>query len=174
MASNAQLARAVKELSKHLDTADHVIEALGEKDAKAWLMHLSKINRESLVQAVRELSQQHRNTTDFAERLHQRISILNPRAPAVPPLVASRRGKGWPYSDAELEHYKQRDRQPSSGPLLILSNVPPVHRDRRDDNGCRQRAGQRHAGEKGTDNVANAIEGGRRTAGKRLLLVPKC
>lgn len=27
---------------------------------------------------------------------------------------------------------------------------------------------------KGTDNVANAIEGGSRTAGKRLLLVPKC
>jgi hypothetical protein len=59
MASNAQLVRAVKELSKHLDAVDHVIEALGETDAKESLMHLSKINRESLVQAVRELSQQH-------------------------------------------------------------------------------------------------------------------
>lgn len=42
------------------------------------------------------------------------------------------------------------------------------------DSATREIVRNMHEAVKGADNVANAIEGGRRTAGKRLLLVPKC
>ena len=57
MASNAQLERRIKDLSMHLDVIDHVIEVLGEVGRQEGLRQLSKIIREALMHASRELSE---------------------------------------------------------------------------------------------------------------------
>ena len=57
MASNAQLERRIKELSMHLDAIDIVIDALGEAGSQERLLQLTKNNREALMHASRELSE---------------------------------------------------------------------------------------------------------------------
>jgi hypothetical protein len=57
LSSKEQLARAVEELSKHLDAAGHTIDALGDADPRTGIMHAAKLNRERLTKAMLELSQ---------------------------------------------------------------------------------------------------------------------
>ena len=56
LSSKEQLARAVEELSKHLDAVGHTIDALGDT-APQTLMHAAKLNRKRLTKAMLELSQ---------------------------------------------------------------------------------------------------------------------
>jgi uncharacterized protein with PhoU and TrkA domain len=55
LSSKEQLARAVEELSKHLDAAGHTIDALG--DPRTRVLHAAKLNRKRLTTAMLELSQ---------------------------------------------------------------------------------------------------------------------
>jgi methyl-accepting chemotaxis protein len=57
LSSKDQLARAVEELSKHLDAVGHTIDALGDTDPQTRVMHAAKLTRERLTRAMRELSQ---------------------------------------------------------------------------------------------------------------------
>ena len=57
LSSKDQLARAVEELSKHLDSVGHTIDAFGDTDPRTGIMHAAKLNRERLTKAVLELSQ---------------------------------------------------------------------------------------------------------------------
>jgi len=75
MASNGQLAGAVKELSKHLDALDSVIEVFEETSAKERLMHVSKVSRESLTHAVCELSQQLRKLPNLRNEFIEYLAL---------------------------------------------------------------------------------------------------
>jgi len=55
LSSKDQLARAVEELSKHLDAVRQTIDALGDT-APQTLMHAAKLNSERLTKAMLELS----------------------------------------------------------------------------------------------------------------------
>jgi uncharacterized protein with PhoU and TrkA domain len=55
LSSKDQLARAVEELSKHLDAVGQTIDALGDT-APQTLMHAAKLNSERLTKAMLELS----------------------------------------------------------------------------------------------------------------------
>jgi hypothetical protein len=57
LSSKDRLARAVEELSKHLDAAGHTIDALGDTDLRTGIVHVAKLNRERLMKALLELSQ---------------------------------------------------------------------------------------------------------------------
>jgi hypothetical protein len=57
LSSKDQLARAVEELSKHLDAAGRAIDALGDTDPRTGIVHAAKLNRERLTKAMLELSQ---------------------------------------------------------------------------------------------------------------------
>src|SRR5450631_3995166 len=57
LTSKEQLARAVEELSKHLDAAGDTIDTLGDTDLRTGIIHAAKLNRERLTKAILELSQ---------------------------------------------------------------------------------------------------------------------
>jgi hypothetical protein len=57
LSSKDRLARAVEQLSKHLDAAGHTIDALGDTDLRTGIVHAAKLNRERLMKAMLELSQ---------------------------------------------------------------------------------------------------------------------
>jgi hypothetical protein len=57
LSSKDHLARAVEELSRHLDAAGHAIDALGDTDPRTGIVHAAKLNRERLTKAMLELSQ---------------------------------------------------------------------------------------------------------------------
>jgi uncharacterized protein with PhoU and TrkA domain len=57
LSSKEQLARAVEELSKHLDAVGHTIDALGDTDPRTRVIHAAKLNRKRLTKAMLELSQ---------------------------------------------------------------------------------------------------------------------
>jgi uncharacterized protein with PhoU and TrkA domain len=57
LSSKDQLARAVEELSRHLDAVGHTIDACGDTDPRAGIVHAAKLNRQRLTKAVLELSQ---------------------------------------------------------------------------------------------------------------------
>jgi hypothetical protein len=54
LASNAQLARTVKEFSKHLDSVDDIIDALSDTETRNRLKQLTKLSRETLTNATFE------------------------------------------------------------------------------------------------------------------------
>jgi hypothetical protein len=56
LSSKEQLARAVEELSKHLDAVGHTIDALSDTDPQTRVMHAAKLNGERLTKAMLELS----------------------------------------------------------------------------------------------------------------------
>jgi uncharacterized protein with PhoU and TrkA domain len=56
LSSKEQLARAIEELSKHLDAVGHTIDVLGDTDPQTLVMHAAKLNRKSLTKAMLELS----------------------------------------------------------------------------------------------------------------------
>jgi hypothetical protein len=58
LASNARLARTVREISKHLDTVEYVFDALSDIDTQNRIKQAAKLTRERLTTAVLELSQQ--------------------------------------------------------------------------------------------------------------------
>jgi hypothetical protein len=58
LASNARLARTVREISKHLDTVEYVFDALSDIDTQNRIKQAAKLTRERLKTAVLELSQQ--------------------------------------------------------------------------------------------------------------------
>ena len=57
LSSKDHLARAVDELSKHLDAAGRAINALGDTDPRTGIVHAAKLNRERLTKTMLELSQ---------------------------------------------------------------------------------------------------------------------
>src|SRR5450631_1160413 len=57
LSSKEQLARAVEELSKHLDAVGHTIDALGDTDPRILVIHAAKLDRKRLTKAMLELSQ---------------------------------------------------------------------------------------------------------------------
>jgi hypothetical protein len=57
LSSKNQLARAVEELSKHLDAVGHTIDALGDTDPRIRVIHAAKLDRKRLTKAMLELSQ---------------------------------------------------------------------------------------------------------------------
>ena len=57
LASNAQLARTVKEFSKHLDSVDDIIDALSDTETRNRLKQLTKLSRETLTNATFEFFQ---------------------------------------------------------------------------------------------------------------------
>ena len=57
LASNAQLARTVKEFSKHLDSADDIIDALSDTETRNRLKQLTKLSLETLTNATFEFFQ---------------------------------------------------------------------------------------------------------------------
>jgi hypothetical protein len=67
LSSKDQLARAVEELSKHLESFGPTIDAIGDTDPRAGILHAARLNRERLTKAVLELS-----------RAFERLSALQP------------------------------------------------------------------------------------------------
>jgi methyl-accepting chemotaxis protein len=57
LSSKDQMARAVEELSRHLDAVGQTIDALSNTDPQTWLMHAAKLNSKRLTKAMLELSQ---------------------------------------------------------------------------------------------------------------------
>ena len=57
LSSKEQLARAVEELSKHLDAVGHTIDALGDTDPGIRVVLAAKLVRKRLTKAMLELSQ---------------------------------------------------------------------------------------------------------------------
>jgi hypothetical protein len=57
LSSKGQLARAVEELSKHLDAVGKTIDALGDTDPRIRVVHAAKLDRKRLTKAMLELSQ---------------------------------------------------------------------------------------------------------------------
>jgi hypothetical protein len=56
LSSKDELARAVEELSKHLDAAGQTIDALGDTDPRIQVVHAAKLDRKRLTKAMLELS----------------------------------------------------------------------------------------------------------------------
>jgi hypothetical protein len=57
LSSKDQLARAVEELSKHLDAVGQTIDALGDTDPRIRVVHAANLDRKRLTKAMFELSQ---------------------------------------------------------------------------------------------------------------------
>ena len=57
LASHAELARAINALSKYLDTLDILTDSLSNSDNGAWLKQTTVRSRESLANALVDLSQ---------------------------------------------------------------------------------------------------------------------
>jgi uncharacterized protein with PhoU and TrkA domain len=74
LSSKEHLARAVEELSKHLDAAGHTIDALGDTDPRTGIMHAAKLNRERLTKAMLELSQAAEKLSDIKQELAEAVA----------------------------------------------------------------------------------------------------
>ena len=55
LASRAELASTIKALSEHLDTLDHITDALSDSDTRACFKQAAKRGRESLANAMLDL-----------------------------------------------------------------------------------------------------------------------
>lgn len=75
MVSSAQLVRVVKQLSRHLDAVDQVVETLEHTGTRARLMHLSKTSRECLMHGVVELCQQLRKMPELQRQFVKQLTI---------------------------------------------------------------------------------------------------
>ena len=85
LASNAQLARTVKEFSKHLDSVDDIIDALSDTETRNRLKQLTKLSRETLTNATFEFFQAIRKVAEATIRNSWTISSQG---------VAARSGNG--------------------------------------------------------------------------------
>ena len=76
LASNAQLARTVKEFSKHLDSVDDIIDALSDTETRNRLKQLTKLSRETLTNATFEFFQAIRKVAEATnqEQLDNSVS----------------------------------------------------------------------------------------------------
>ena len=77
LSSKEQLARAVEELSKHLDAVGHTIDALGETDPQTWVMHAAKLNSERLTKAMLELSRAAGKLSAIQQELAEAVARRN-------------------------------------------------------------------------------------------------
>jgi hypothetical protein len=68
LSSKGQLARAVEELSKHLDAVGQTIDPLGDTDPRIRVVHAAKLDRKRLTKAMLELSQGGRKTVGYTTR----------------------------------------------------------------------------------------------------------
>jgi uncharacterized protein with PhoU and TrkA domain len=74
LSSKDQLARAVEELSKHLDAVGHTIDALGDTDRRIRVIHAAKLNRKRLTKAMLELSQAAEKLSDIKQELAEAVA----------------------------------------------------------------------------------------------------
>ena len=74
LSSKDQLARAVEELSKHLDAVGHTIDALGDTDPQTRVMHAAKLNRKRLTKAMLELSQAAEKLSAIQQELAEAVA----------------------------------------------------------------------------------------------------
>jgi uncharacterized protein with PhoU and TrkA domain len=74
LSSKEQLARAVEDLSKHLDVVGHTIDALGDTDPRTKIMHAAKLNRERLTKAMLELSQAAEKLSTMQQELAEAVA----------------------------------------------------------------------------------------------------
>jgi hypothetical protein len=58
LASSAHLGRRIKELSRHFDALDRIIDAIGDTETRNMQKQSMKLNRETLANATLELSRQ--------------------------------------------------------------------------------------------------------------------
>ena len=58
LTSNAHLIRTVKELSKHLEAVDHIIDAVSDTATRDRFRQIAELNRETLANAMLELCQE--------------------------------------------------------------------------------------------------------------------
>jgi len=58
LASKFELARMVKELSKHLEVLDHAIDKISDTDTRNLLKHVTKLAYERMTAAILELSRE--------------------------------------------------------------------------------------------------------------------
>ena len=74
LSSKEQLARAVEELSKHLDAVGHTIDALGDTDPRIRVIHAAKLNRKRLTKAMLELSQAAEKLSAIQQQLAEAVA----------------------------------------------------------------------------------------------------
>jgi 5,10-methylenetetrahydrofolate reductase len=74
LSSKEQLARAVEELSKHLDAVGHTIDALGDTDPRTRVIHAAKLNRKRLTKAMLELSQAAEKLSAIQQQLAEAVA----------------------------------------------------------------------------------------------------
>ena len=72
--SKEQMARAVEELSKHLDAVGHTIDALGDTDPRTRVIHAAKLNRKRLTKAMLELSQAAEKLSAIQQQLAEAVA----------------------------------------------------------------------------------------------------
>jgi methyl-accepting chemotaxis protein len=74
LSSKDRLARAVEELSKHLDAVGRTIDALSDTDPQTWVMHAAKLNSERLAKAMLELSQAAEKLSAIQQELAEAVA----------------------------------------------------------------------------------------------------
>jgi hypothetical protein len=74
LSSKDQLARAVEELSKHLDAVGNTIDALGDPDPGTWIIYAAKLNRKRFTKAMLELSQVAEKLSAIQQELAEAIA----------------------------------------------------------------------------------------------------
>ena len=74
LSSKEQLARAVEELSKHLDAVGHTIDGLGNTDPRTQVMYAAKLNRKRLTKAMLELSQAAEKLSAIQQELAEAVA----------------------------------------------------------------------------------------------------
>jgi predicted TIM-barrel enzyme len=109
LSSKGQLARAVEELSKHLDAVGQTIDALGDTDPRIRVVHAAKLDRKRLTKAMLELSQ-------AAEKLS---AIQQELAEA----VAHRTGQT--ANQAQLETVTDGQQRPEPVSMSV-NKIPPI------------------------------------------------
>jgi uncharacterized protein with PhoU and TrkA domain len=74
LSSKDQLARAVGELSKHLDAVGHTIDALGDTDPGTRIICAAKLNRKRFTKAMLELSQAAEKLSAIQQELAEAVA----------------------------------------------------------------------------------------------------
>jgi uncharacterized protein with PhoU and TrkA domain len=74
LSSKDQLARAVEELSKHLDAVGHTIDALGDAEPGTRIIHAAKLNRKRFTKAMLELSQAAEKLSAIQQELAEAVA----------------------------------------------------------------------------------------------------
>jgi predicted ribosome quality control (RQC) complex YloA/Tae2 family protein len=77
LASTVELARTVKELSKHLDALDHAIDAISDTDTRNQLKQVVKPESERLTDAMLELSREIRKLPAAQRELSEAAAYIS-------------------------------------------------------------------------------------------------